>query len=298
MLLEMDWSIETFQRNFAGQWLPTVYRSGITVDGSDLHKDQLEVTSGKSLMRYLINRFQHRLTQYMKRENESLGASDGKKYYPVFRWEGDSLIIDNTDTFLDQKGNRLRPKVWFGPELVKKLKWVEQTAPDSYILTHRLVKLFKDDKVPANLQLDWVPQHNTHSTNFWNITHDGSLHLSSYCNWRFDYLDELYDQHYGGDVKVSETLRPPMYVYCSVAQGTVMGNQVTDLLREVPHDEKKMTFEPVHIQYLPVRSDVFDIIETQVSENDGELVKFASGVTTVTLHFKHDGFLRESTEPQ
>jgi len=29
-----------------------------------------------------------------------------------------------------------------------------------------------------------------------------------------------------------------------------------------------------------------DIVETQVSENDGRLVDFASGVTTITLHFK------------
>ena len=31
-----------------------------------------------------------------------------------------------------------------------------------------------------------------------------------------------------------------------------------------------------------------DIIETQVAENDGTLVEFASGLTTLTLHFKHD----------
>ena len=188
--------------------------------------------------------------------------------------------------------------MWFGPKLVKKMKWVEKTGIDDYKLTNHVVKLFKDNKVPTNFKLDWVNQNNAHSTNFWNIRDDGSLQLSSYCNWHFDYLDELYEQSYGGNVTISETLRPPMYVYCNVAQSTVMGNQVTDLLREVPHDEKKMSFEPVNIQYLPVHSDVFDIIETQVAENDGELVKFPSGVVTVTLHFKHDGFLRESTEPQ
>ncbi|XP_020603098.1 uncharacterized protein LOC110042100 [Orbicella faveolata] len=109
-LLEFDWSIETFQRSSNGIWFPAVYRNGFYIKGADLHKDQVKVTSGKSLMRYLVNRFQDRLTQYMERANESLRAPDGKKYYRVFRWEGDSLIIDNTDTFLDQKGNRMRPK--------------------------------------------------------------------------------------------------------------------------------------------------------------------------------------------
>jgi len=300
ILLQFKWSMETQTQSSDGSWFQRPYRNNFTVRGSDLHEDRVKVTSGKSLMRYLVARYQDRLTHFLENEKESLRAPDGKKYYVVFRWEGNSLIIDNSDTFLDETAAdtvRLRPKIWFGPELVKKLKWVEKTGIADYKLSHHVIKFFKDDVVPA-FKLDWKDQHNAHSTNFWNITSRGSLQLSPYCNWRFDYLDELYDQHYGGDVTVSETLRTPLYVYCNVAQSTVMGNQVTDLLREVPHDPNRMTFEPKHIQYLPVRSDVFDIIETQVAEDDGELVKFPEGVTTVTLHFKHDGFLRESTEPQ
>ena len=39
-------------------------------------------------------------------------------------------------------------------------------------------------------------------------------------------------------------------------------------------------------QYLPVRSNVMDIIELQVAENTGRLVE--NTVTTVTLHFKYE----------
>ena len=77
-------------------------------------------------------------------------------------------------------------------------------------------------------------------------------------------------------------------MYSNAGQSRVTGNQVTDLLREVPYDPTKMTYEPRHILYLPVRLEVMDIIETQVAENDGSLVKFASGVTTLTLHFKYE----------
>ena len=286
--MEFDWTIESFQRSSNGIWYPNVYRNGFYVRGSDLHKDQVKVTNGKLLMRYLVNRYQDRLTKYMERANENLRAPDSKKYYVVFRWEGDSLIIDNTDTFLNQRGNRMRPKVWFRPQMVKKTKWVEKTALDSYQLTNHVVKIFIDDKVPDNFQLDWVNSHSTHSTNFWNIMHTGALQLSPYCNWRFDYLDELYDQHYGGDVKVSESIRPPMYLYSNVGRSMITGSRVTDLLREVPHDPTKVTFKPTHIQYKPVRSNVMDIVEVQLAENDGKLVDFASGVTLVTLHFKDE----------
>ena len=47
-------------------------------------------------------------------------------------------------------------------------------------------------------------------------------------------------------------------------------------------------FEPTHPQYIGVRKDVIDIIETQVSETDGKLVDFGKGNTIVTLHFKKD----------
>ena len=82
--------------------------------------------------------------------------------------------------------------------------------------------------------------------------------------------------------------RTPLYVYSDVGQSTVTGHQVTDLLREIPHDPTKMSYEPRHILYLPVRVDVMDILETQLAENNRSLVNFASGVTTLTLHFKYE----------
>ena len=69
----------------------------------------------------------------------------------------------------------------------------------------------------------------------------------------------------------------------------VAGNQVTDLLGEVHYKrggKGSHYYEPLHIQYIPVRKDVIDIIETQVTETTGALTKFGAGNTIVTLHFK------------
>ena len=68
----------------------------------------------------------------------------------------------------------------------------------------------------------------------------------------------------------------------------MVGNQVTDLLREVNLIRKGagvQYFEPTHIQYIPVRKEVLDIIEVQMAEATGELVTFGAGNTIVTLHF-------------
>ena len=102
------------------------------------------------------------------------------------------------------------------------------------------------------------------------------------------YLDEAYHKAFGGTVASVTPHRSPLYVYSNVGQSMITGNQVTDLLRKIPHDPTKMTYEPRHILYLPVRSNAMDIIETQVAEVDGQLVNFSPGVTSVTLHFKHE----------
>jgi len=110
----LDWTIETFRLLDDGiTWSPYQYPVTFYVSGKELNRDRHKVTSGRSLMQYLINRFHERLYHYMDHANESLRAPNGKKYYPVFRWEGNDLIIDNTDTFLAESGDRKRPSVFW-----------------------------------------------------------------------------------------------------------------------------------------------------------------------------------------
>ena len=106
--------------------------------------------------------------------------------------------------------------------------------------------------------------------------------LSMSCNWRFINLNSSFKN-------VTASSKRSLFVYSDVGGSGVVGNQVTDLLREVNYKrEGKGTqyFEPLHIQYIPVRKDLIDIIETQVAETTGQLTKFGEGNTIVTLHFK------------
>ena len=80
-----------------------------------------------------------------------------------------------------------------------------------------------------------------------------------------------------------------LLVYSDVGGSAVVGNQVTDLLREVNcrrTGDGNHYFEPLHVQYIPLRKDLLDIIETLVSETTGELPEFGEGNTILTLHFK------------
>ena len=122
---------------------------------------------------------------------------------------------------------------------------------------------------------------------FWLLT-DNELILSPFCNWRFIFLDESYKKAFGGNVSTPSPHRSPVFVYSNVGQSTVTGDQVTDLLREIPMDPMVMSYEPVNPLYLPVRTDVMDIIEVLLTEHNGDLVNFVRGVTRLTLHFKYE----------
>ena len=247
-------------------------------------------------MRYIVHRYEVNLRSLVTDKEDDLTTSDGnsKKFHPKFRWEGEDLILDNSDTFLDEETgrrvNRERPEVVFGTKLVEAMKWITHKGGDSFYMIEGNL-MTEADYISKDVKKDWTHVDLYRSwTDIWNYASEG-LHLGSYCNWRFINLDESYRKAFGGvseTVIVSAPPRGPMYLYSNVGRSTIMGNRVTDLLREIPHDPTKMSYEPLHIHYKQVRSNLVDIIETQLAENDGKLVNFVSGVTSVTLHFKDE----------
>ena len=71
-----------------------------------------------------------------------------------------------------------------------------------------------------------------------------------------------------------------------------MGDKVKDLLREIRYKREgggSVYFEPLHIQYIPVRNTIVETIETEVAESEtGQLVNFGKGEGILTLHFKKE----------
>lgn len=116
---------------------------------------------------------------------------------------------------------------------------------------------------------------------FWKVD-DNVLYLSYHCNWRFINIKKAI-------LALIDKPNTTLFVYSDVSKSSVVGNQVTDLLREIHYERKgsgDTYFEPLHIQYKDVRSSQMDIIHTQVAKKDGNLYQFGQGTTTVTLHFR------------
>ena len=203
-------------------------------------------------------------------------------YTLMHRAENGQCVIDNsrTCTTIQINGKARYPQMSIGIELAKKMKWIKmgklQNGRPGYVLGPNLRKEFPTEIVPTALDLI-IPQNDGDEI-FYKIDPD-ALHLSAFINWVFTDLDRSYEEAFGHN-------RRSLFVYSNVGQSMVTGNQVTDLLRQVHYDPEVVHVQPRHVLYLPVRTTTVDIVETQVSENDGKLVNFASGVTTITLHFQ------------
>ena len=222
--------------------------------------------------------------QLMKKKSND-DDPDELSYMVMDRAENGECVIDNTKTSTSITINNTPryPKLSIGIELAEAMGWVVAGEMDDgskgYVLGPNLRKEFPTHIVPKAVDLVPRPLNNGDRI-FYKIDPD-VLHLSCFINWVFTNLDASFEKAFGNNQR-------PMYLYSGASRSTVVGNQVTDLIRKVPYSLGHRFFEPNQIQYLPVRSDALDIIETQVAEVDGQLVDFSPGVTSVTLHFKHE----------
>jgi len=170
-------------------------------------------------------------------------------------------------------------RVSWGKSLALKMGWIEQVSPGTYRLGPNLLREFQGiSTIPTPTD---VLDGNNKPT-FWKVDRDYVV-LSLSCHWRF--------------VNVNDKFRPssefpstrPLHVYCNVGTSSMVGGRITDLLREIKYHPQNTThFEPRHIQYVPVRNEVVEIVETRMAETNGELVQFGEGHTFLTLHFKRD----------
>ena len=242
---------------------------------SDVRKEDLVTLTGVGFMKTVKSFFDKQRVE----KALTIGfkfTSGGKKTYSPLKWEGEDLLIDNSDVMLQKlRDNNFYPSFHINKEFALEMGWFKESGD----LGSNLVIEVADDIVPSPPDTFSLSKPNR----FWKESSDGKMMiLSMSCIWRFINLNSSFKN-------VTASSKRSLFVYSDVGGSGVVGNQVTDLLREVNYKrEGKGTqyFEPLHIQYIPVRKDLIDIIETQVAETTGQLTKFGEGNTIVTLHFK------------
>ena len=196
-----------------------------------------------------------------------------------FHWEGEDFVLHNTDVKLEKlSDNAYYPSFFINADLAVNMGWFINKGNNNYDLGPNLSIKIPEGSIPTPVD---IPNHG--NSKFWSYgTSSKMTRLSLACNWRFCDLNKAFENVLGSSKR-------SLFIYSDVGVSGVVGNQVTDLLREVNYKREgkgSQYFEPLHIQYTPVRKDTLDIIETQVAETTGALTQFRPGNTIVTLHFK------------
>ena len=128
----------------------------------------------------------------------------------------------------------------------------------------------------------------TYETQYWIIPRNSKGELTDYVrlsldvNWRFTNLNYEFKHIFG-------TSSRSLFLYSDVGGSSVLGDQVTDFIREINYKRQgkgSYYFELTHLQYIPLRKETLDIIQIQIAEAAGTLTTFGRGITTVTFHFK------------
>ena len=210
----------------------------------------------------------------------------------IWKWEDEDLVLDNKNLarrkFADS--DTYYPYVAFNAKLALKMGWFTQNQAGGYEIGPNLIMSYVDGTVPAKKEADFVSPSN--NPLYYRCTLDKGytpnvtwIWLSMRVNWKFVNLNQAFQS-------VIQDPTRTLHVYSDVGSSTMVGNKIVDLLREVKYQrtsQGQVYFEPHHIQYIPVRREVMDIIEVQVAETVGtgdDLAKFGPGHTLVTLHFK------------
>ena len=246
-------------------------------------KDLDWIVDGVSFMKAAINH-----VEQQRRAKAVLGGKFvndyGRHTYVKFTWEGEDLVIDNTN--ICHCGPSSTPSVSVHSKLALKMGWIvlSDTHSSGFKLGPNLQQTFLQDQVPTMAPgSGWNDLIDTSGNPvLWAVNQRHYLDLSMSCSWRFTNLNTAFRSIVGEPTR-------SLHVYSDVAGSIVVANRVTDLLREVMYQRKgrgSVYFEPTHIQYIPLRKEVVDIVEINVAETNGDLTKFGPGNTIVTLHFK------------
>ena len=270
---------------FKSAWLVTDLADYAKSDRSsnfgphEIRREDLETLTGVNFMKTMLYYFKKKLVETTLRAGYRFEENDGKKTYINFKWEGEDLVIDNSDVKVQKYGDEWFPYFLVDTDFAVEMGWFKKFSETKYGLSSNLIIEVLGELVP-------IPMDTTSGSTpeqYWKVTPDRKMiKLTMYCNWRFINLNMSFKN-------VTGSTKRSLFIYSDVGGSGVVGNQVTDLLREVNYKREgkgSQYFEPLHIQYIDVRKETLDIVEVQVAETTGELVKFGAGNTIATLHFK------------
>ena len=242
-----------------------------------LVKNESAIVDGVGLMTALFNEIDWNITNTLE------GIPNGRvedPRRPTFRWEGEVAVLERKDIgVLGSHGSQNVVEFGIDEGLAIRMGWLTQSSRGTYALGPNL-RFSLYDK--ANKRSDKVPSTELPSGRLW-VVNSGLMVLSFTLEWRFTNLRKAFQ------TAVTHALRT-LLVYSDVVGSNVMGDAEHPLVREVHYQRRgggDVYFEPIHIQWMPMRRRYLDVIEVSIAESDGRLAILGEGTRTIiTFQFR------------
>ena len=255
------------------------YHHQTVVQIKDLTNDP-SVVDGVSLMKALIGKSQF----YEMKEAQAKSKRLYDKFRVTYEWDGEDLrmLAKELDDIALTTG-MMFVEWHVHVTMAKLMGWLVETGKDKYALGPNLLyELIYKTQQAGNYYKD-VKNTELDNHDLWKIESD-HLQLSQVINWRFVNLNVAFREVVG---EPSRTF----LVYSDLVDSNIVGGQQHAMVREVEYRRQGKGvayYEPLHIQWLPCRREYMDVVEVEVAESHGGLVKFGAGRTLITFVFKRD----------
>lgn len=203
-------------------------------------------------MKSYLHWLDHIQGQDFRQEYESSEIYGQKHTLLKFTWEGEDLIMDNSKVVRVRFPGVVDPTPSFAFNSVFGIKmgWVRTNEQNRWVPGANLEMMYYNDAVPNLGQRDFQdkdgdPLYMRYQTDNNGVTW---FYLSLRVSWKFTDLILAFD-------KTIKQLSRSLHVYSDVSGSSMVGQRVTDLLREVNYPRQgqgKVYFEPKQIHYSPV----------------------------------------------
>ena len=251
------------------------------------HMKTFTAPTGEAFMISVINRIHRSFTRQLNQAKKTLiHPTTKKRVVPSFSTKdvGDrvDIVLNNANLYVAK--SKERSILSIRTDLAIKMGWLEKPSGKDYTLGSNLMPTDIDGTMTSDARVTKGFTSSSGGILLFRVRHH-MMTLSPAVNWRFTNLNAAYDTLRGSP---SRTL----LIYSDVAASSMVGGQITDLLREVPYKRQEkgtMHIEPKHIHYQKVRSNVLETAEFQITEQNGNLVDFVSDrISSITLHFRNN----------
>ena len=265
-----------------------------------------EGSTGETFMHAFVNYMNNQFTYLLSEAHKT-----GNHYYPIGNLEYHDaathlsfvpkIYVENkgnvAEVVVDNKNLQILdkhhpPTLKIRTDLALKMGWIVRLNAGKYDVGPNLL-ISDNGKGYINQNIggaytNYVEGKETREPEFSRILYDQrtcTVELSPLFNWRFTNLNTAYDKLRGHPART-------LMIYSDVAASSIVGGQITDLLREVPYNRQErgtMYIEPWHYQFRSIRSNIMETIEISINEQNGTFVAFDSHKpSSVTLVFQNE----------